>query len=187
VVAGIRAALSAPEAIGARIHLATDHRIRTSEIAQLAREELGANIRLVDPTLFRTVTLPILKTALVHLGEPKLAGAMEKLATIFGGYGEWGQPIHDVGNDVRILGLPIRRPNTLHAFRMLCRHNRYVQEYGRVRDQDEIARRERLWEDAIDAIEYKTGRQVAAIPAPEFRGLLAEEIDLRAFRRTARR
>ena len=33
---------------------------------------------------------------------------------------------------------------------MLCRHNKYVQEFGRVRDADEIARRERVWEEAID-------------------------------------
>ena len=69
----------------------------------------------------------------------KLADVLEKLGTIFGVYGEWGQPIHDVGNDVRILGLPIRRPDTAQTFRMLCRHNRYVQEFGKVRD----ARRDR--------------------------------------------
>ena len=89
------------------------------------------------------MTLPIVKAALDRLGEPRLASALEKLGTIFGGYGEWGQPVHGVGNDVRILGLPIRRPNTEHAFRMLCRHNRYVQQFGRVRDADEVARRER--------------------------------------------
>lgn len=185
VVSGILAALTAPEAIGARIHLATDNRIKSAEMVGITREELGVNVRLVDPTLFRTVTLPILKTALTRIGEPRLAGALEKLATIFGGYGEWGQPIHGVGNDVRILGLPIRRPNTLHAFRMLCRHNKFVQEFGKVRDADEIARRERLWQDAIDGIEYSTGRQVASIPAGEFRELLGGEIDLRSFRRAA--
>ena len=99
---------------------------------------------------------------------------LEKLGTIFGVYGEWGQPIHDVGNDVRLLGLPIRRPDTVAAFRMLCRHNKYVQEFGQVRDLDEIARRERLWEKAIDEIEYETGRQVASMRPREFRRLLAE-------------
>jgi hypothetical protein len=133
------------------------------------------------------VALPVLKAGLTRIGEPKLAAAMEKLGTIFGGYGEWGQPIHDVGNDVRILGLSIRRPNTLHAFRMLCRHNKYVQEFGRVRDPDEVARREKLWEDAIDAVEYKSGRQVASIPAREFREMLAGEVDLRTFRSAHRR
>jgi len=153
------------------------------EMIEITREELGVNVRLVDPTLFRTVTLPLLKAVLTRIGEPKLAAAMEKLGTIFGGYGEWGQPIHDVGNDVRILGLPIRRPNTLRAFRMLCRHNELVQEFGRVRDLDEVARREKLWEEALGRIEFRMGRQVGSIPAAEFRTLLAEEIDLKTFRR----
>ena len=128
------------------------------------------------------MTLPLVKAALTWLKEPKLASALEKLGTIFGAYGEWGQPVHDVGNDVRILGLPIRRPDTEHAFRMLCRHNRYVQEFGRVRDADETARRERVWESAIEAIELQTGHEIGALPASGFRRLIAEEIDLRAFR-----
>jgi hypothetical protein len=115
------------------------------------------------------------------LNEPKLAHALEKLGAIFGVYGEWGQPVHDVGNDVRILGLPIRRPDTLQAFRMLCRHNRYVQEFGKVRDGDEIARRERLWQKALEAIEFSSGREVASLSAGEFRRLLAGEIDLKTF------
>jgi hypothetical protein len=182
VVEGILAALLVPEAIGARIHLATDNRIRSEDMVRITREELGVNVRLADPTLYRNVTLPLVKTALNIMGQPKLAGALEKLGTIFGGYGEWGQPIHDVGNDVRILGLPLRRPQTDHAFRMLCRHNRYVQEYGRVRDPDEVARRERVWDEAIEKIEFLTGREAASLEAAEFRDRLAAEIDLGTFR-----
>jgi nucleoside-diphosphate-sugar epimerase len=182
VVGGILAALHVPEAIGARIHLATDNRIRSEDMVRITREELGVNVRLADPTLYRNVTLPVVKTALNMLGQPKLAGALEKLGTIFGGYGEWGQPIHDVGNDVRILGLPMRRPQTDHAFRMLCRHNRYVQEYGRVRDPDEVARRERIWDRAVEAMEFETGREAASLEAAEFRDRLAAEIDLTTFR-----
>ena len=182
VVEGILAALHVPEAIGGRIHLATDNRIRSEDMVRITREELGVNVRLADPTLYRNVTLPVVKTALNVLGQPKLAGALEKLGTIFGGYGEWGQPIHDVGNDVRILGLPLRRPQTDHAFRMLCRHNRYVQEYGRVRDADEVARRERIWERAVDALEFETGREAASLDAVEFRERMASHIDLAAFR-----
>jgi nucleoside-diphosphate-sugar epimerase len=185
VVAGILAALEVPEAIGNRIHLATDNRIRSQDMVRITREELGANVRLSDPTLYRNVTLPLVKATLTRLNEPKLAAALEKLGTIFGAYGEWGQPVHDVGNDVRILGLPIRRPDTEHAFRMLCRHNRYVQEYGRLRDADETARRERVWEEAVEAIEHRTGHQIGAVPAVKFRRLMEEEIDLRAFRRRA--
>ncbi len=181
VAQGIRAALGAPEAIGNRIHLATDNRIRSEDMVGTVREELGAFVRLADPTLYRNLTLPLVKAVLNRVGEPKLANALERLATIFGGYGEWGQPVHEVGNDVRILGLPIRRPDTRHAFRMLCRHNRFVQDYGRVRDPDEIARRERAWGQALEAIEHGTGRQAGALPAGEFRELLAAEIDLKSF------
>ncbi|PYQ19012.1 MAG: hypothetical protein DMF81_23225, partial [Acidobacteria bacterium] len=186
VVQGILSALTVPEAIGARIHLATDNRIRSEDIVRITREELGVNVRLSDPTLYRNVTLPIVTTVLERLKEPKLASALGKLGTIFGSYGEWGQPIHDVGNDVRILGLPIRRPDTRHAFRMLCRHNRYVQEYGRVRDADEVARREELWSRAIEAIEFRSGREVASMTAEEFREHLASEIDLETFRARGR-
>jgi hypothetical protein len=64
---------------------------------------------------------------------------------------------------------------------MLCRHNKYVQEFGRVRDPDEIARRERTWEETIDQVEYESGRQVTSMAAKEFRRLLSQRIDLRSF------
>jgi hypothetical protein len=182
VVEGILAALTVPESIGERIHLATDNRIRSEDIARITREEIGIDVRLADPTLFRNVTLPVVKAVLERSGEPKLANALDKLGTIFGGYGEWGQPIHDVGNDVRILGLSLRRPNTEDAFRMLCRHNKYVQEFGRVRDLDEIARREHLWEKTLGAIELSSGRQSASIPPDEFRRLLTQRLDLKGFK-----
>jgi nucleoside-diphosphate-sugar epimerase len=181
VVAGIMAALTIPAAIGTRIHLATDDRIRSDMMARIAKEEIGVDVHLSDPTLFRTVTLPVREQALRTLSEPKLANAVGKLAGIFSAYGEWGQPIHDVGNDVRILGLPLHRPNTEHAFRMLCRHNRYVQQFGKVRDPDEVARREAVWERVIERIEYNTGREVASIPAAMFGTLLERELDLTAF------
>jgi hypothetical protein len=65
---------------------------------------------------------------------------------------------------------------------MLCRHSRFVQEFGTVRDPDEIARRERLWGQAIDEIEFGTGRPAASLPAREFRPLLEARIDLASFR-----
>lgn len=186
VVAGIMAALTVPEAIGARVHLATDNRIRSEDLVRVVREELGVEVRLADPTLYRTVLLPLVKATLLRLNEPKMANALEKLGTIFGGYGEWGQPIHDVGNDVRLLGLPIRRPDTVHATRMLCRHNKYVQEFGRVRDPDEVARREALWEDVLEGMEVQTGHEAASIPPDRFRGLLEAQLDLRTFQRRKR-
>jgi hypothetical protein len=182
VVAGILAALTVPDAIGTRIHLATDNRIRSDDLVRITREELGVTVRLTDPTVYRNLTLPLVKAVLLRMGEPRLAGALEKLGAIFGGYAEWGQPVHKVGNDVRILGLAIRRPDTEHAFRMLCRHNKYVQDFGRLRDPDEIARRERVWEAAIEATELATGHQAGAIGAADFRKLLSEEVDLKTFR-----
>ena len=181
VVQGIMAALTVPEAIGTRIHLATDNRIRSEDVVRTVREELGVNVRLSDPTIYRNVTLPIVKAVLTRLGEDKLASALEKLGAIFGGYAEWGQPVHSVGNDVRLLGLPIRRPDTEHAFRMLCRHNRWVQQYGRVRDADETARREAIWEQALARIEARTGHQVGALRPREFREQIAAELDLQTF------
>jgi nucleoside-diphosphate-sugar epimerase len=182
VAAGILASLSAPEAIGARIHLATDDRIRSEDICRITEDELEVSVRMADPTLTRNLTLPVVKALLLALGEPKLAEVLERLGTIFGVYGEWGQPIHDVGNDVRLLGLPALRPDTTAAFRMLCRHNKYVQEFGRVRDPDEIARRERLWENTIDEIEYEAGQPVASMIPQEFRYRLSDRIDLRFFK-----
>lgn len=181
VVAGIVASLTVPEAIGARIHLATDNRIRSEDIVRIVREELGVSVRLSDPTIYRNVTLPLVKSVLTRLGEDKLATALEKLGAIFGGYAEWGQPIHRVGNDVRLLGLPIRRPDTDHAFRMLCRHNKFVQRFGRVRDADEIARREDVWTRALGRIEEETGHEVGALRPREFRERLAELVDVETF------
>jgi nucleoside-diphosphate-sugar epimerase len=182
VVSGILAALTAPEAIGNRIHLATDNRIRSEDMLRINREELGVRVRLADPTVYRNLTLPLMKSTLTWLGESRLANGLEKLGTIFGGYSEWGQPVHSVGNDVRILGLPIRRPDTEHAFRMLCRHNKYVQDFGRVKDLDEIARRERVWDETLGAMERDTGHEAGAIRPREFQRQLAERVDLKAFK-----
>ena len=73
------AALTVPEAIGERIHLATDNRIRTEDIIRITRGEIGINVRLTDPTRFRNLTLPIVKAALERMNEPKLANALGKL------------------------------------------------------------------------------------------------------------
>jgi hypothetical protein len=64
---------------------------------------------------------------------------------------------------------------------MLCRHNRFVQQYGRVRDADETARRELAWERALHRIEVRTGHQAGALRPREFREHLAEELDLETF------
>jgi nucleoside-diphosphate-sugar epimerase len=182
VAAGVVAALVTPDAIGERIHLATDDRLRASDMVRVIGEELGLHVRLADPTLTRTLALPLVRPLMTWLGEEKLARSLERLGGIFGVYSEWGQPVHAVGEDVRLLALPARRPPTLHSVRMLCRYDRYVLEYGGVRDPDEIARRDRLWAAAIDATEYGTGRAAASFPPEEFRRLLEAQVELEGFR-----
>ena len=92
-----------------------------------------------------------------------------------------GQPIHEVGRDVSILGLSAERPITRHAFRLLCRHNRYVQNFGQVRDLDEISRREKIWWDFCIDLEGLIAGPVGAMPAEEFRRAVAESLDLETF------
>ena len=81
-------------------------------------------------------------------------------------------PVHEVGRDVELLGLSPERPDSRHAFRMLCRHNRWVQEFGKVKDPDEISRREKVWRDFVRRVEGFTGRPCGALSAEEFRRAL---------------
>jgi hypothetical protein len=60
---------------------------------------------------------------------------------------------------------------------MLCRHNRYVLEFGKIKDPDEVARRERRWHEAMDQIEFETGRPAASLPPARFRELIRPLID----------
>jgi nucleoside-diphosphate-sugar epimerase len=185
VAAGVLAALTAPQAVGARIHLATDQRIRSEQMVEVIRDELEVDVRMADPMLTRTLTMPLARAVLGALGEDRLASGLERLRALFSAYVEWGQPVHGVGRDVDLLALPARRPDTIEAFRMLCRHSRFVQEFGAVRDPDEIARRERLWERAIDEIEFENGRAVASLPAREFRRVIEARISFPRFRERA--
>ncbi len=181
VAAGMIAALKRPEAIGERVHLATDNRITSSQMLSIVNEELGAKVRLAEPTFHRTITMPAMSRALKSVKQEKIAGILGKLSTIFGGYSEWGQPVHQVGNDVHLLGLPLPRPNTKHVFRMLCRHNRYVQDYGKVKDLDEISRREKIWLDFVEELETETQMPAGAISAADFQNALVGSFDLSDF------
>ena len=183
VVQGIVAALKKPDAVGERVHLATDNRVTSRKIQEIVRDEIGADIRLAEPTLHRTVTLPLLTKTLTRLKQERIARALDKLGTIFGGYSEWGQPIHEVGNDVEVLGLSPKRPNSEQCFRMLCRHNRYVQEFGAVKDDDEISRRERIWWDFMIELEEETGGPAGALEPQRFHELVAKAIDIEGFTR----
>lgn len=178
VVRGVLSALDKPAAITTRIHLATDNRLTSEQIRHIVEEEIGVDVRLAEPTLHRNVTLPVLSKVLTRFGQGRLANALSKLGTIFGGYSEWGQPVHEVGRDVELLGLPPERPTTEHAFRMLCRHNRFVQEFGKVRDADEISRRERAWRRFIAALERRIGGPAGALEAEKFQQAVVEGLDL---------
>ena len=182
VAQGVRAALVTPEAVGARIHLASDRRIRADEMARIVREEVGLGVRMADPTVARLVLRPLRRALLVALGQGRVARSFEKLGAVFSVYTEWGQAVHAVGEDVRVLGLPSRRPDVHRAFRMLCRHNRYVLEFGTVRGEREVARREAVWQRVVDEIEFRAGRPAASLSPPEFRQMLEEHVHLPGFR-----
>lgn len=184
VAEGIVAALKKPRAVGERIHLASDNRITSEQVRDIVAEEIGVKVHLAEPTRFRTITLPVMGRLLRGLKQDRVADGLEKLGTIFGGYAEWGQPIHEVGNDVKILGLSDARPNIQSAFRMLCRHNRYVQEFGKIRDDDEVSRREKLWLAVCQEIEADLKTPIAQVPAEDFQREVAARIDLEAFTRT---
>jgi hypothetical protein len=186
VAAGIVASLKQPGAIGERVHLATDRRITASEMVEILNEELGASVKLAEPTLHRTVTLPAISKLLHAAKQQKIANILGKLGTIFGGYSEWGQPIHEVGNDVRILGLEEPRPDSRHAFRMLCRHNRFVQDFGQIKDEDEISRRERIWTEFVVALEVEASIEAGAMPPADFQKAVFATFDLEDFTRKDR-
>lgn len=177
VAQGILKATLRPACVGERIHLATDNRIKAADMQDIIRKELRVLIKFSEPTLNRTLHLPVMTKVLTGLKQPKVANALSKLGSIFGGYSEWGQPVHQVGNDVTVLGLPETRPNTKAAFRMLCRHNKYVQDFGSVKDPFELSRREKLWLEFIDEIEAETGKPASEMRSKEFYRRFHEAFD----------
>jgi len=181
VAEGIVASLDKPYAIGQRVHLATDNFITSRDMRDICAEEIGVTVRLAEPTMHRNLTLPLVTRLLTFCNQSKLSNALYKLGTIFGGYSEWGQPIHQVGNDVSLLGLSAERPSTERALRMLCRHNQYVQAFGQVRDATEVSRRERVWEALIERIELDMGEPAGALSAEDFRDALCSHLDTEHF------
>jgi hypothetical protein len=57
-----------------------------------------------------------------------------------------------------------------------------VKEFGKIRDADEVARRELIWDQAIAAIEMDSGHEAASVGPEEFRDLLEAEVEVRTFR-----
>ncbi len=168
VCQGILKALLRPNAVGQRVHLATDSRLTSGRLFEIVKEECRVKVKMTNPTWHRNVHLPFLANVLERLNQPRLARALNKLASIFGGYNERGQPVHQVGNDVAVLGLPQQRPVTEEVFRMLCRHNKYVQEYGKVKDLDEIARREKDWLEFVEELEHLHDQNAGSISPKKF-------------------
>jgi nucleoside-diphosphate-sugar epimerase len=168
VAAGVLASLSHPEAVGHRVHLANDRRITVREIVDIVDQELGVKVRLVEPNLHRNVGLPIVGRLLESLGGKAIVRSIGKMTDIFGGYAEWGQPVHQVGNDVRLLGLDPERPDPRQSFRMLCRHNRWVQRFGRIKSSEKLAERERSWSRFLGELELTQGASAADLSPGDF-------------------
>jgi len=183
VARGIVQATLRPKSVGERIHLATDNRITAAQMMKIIRRELRIQISLAEPNLNRNVHLPMMTKVLTGLKQPKIAHALGKLGNIFSGYSEWGQPVHQVGNDVDILGLPLPRPNTEQSFCMLCRHNKHVQDFGTVKDPLELSRREKLWTEFVDELERETGEPAALMHSKEFFRRFCEAFDRETFTR----
>jgi hypothetical protein len=64
---------------------------------------------------------------------------------------------------------------------MLCRHNRYVQDFGKIKDLDEISRRERIWWEFASRAEERYGQPVGAMSATDFRTALEQSLDTDRF------
>lgn len=109
------------------------------------------------------------------LGMSKLYSRLEVLFNIFAGYAEWGQPNHELGNDVRLLNMDPKRPNLEHVVRHMCRHNGYVQNWGQIRDRDEIARREKIWKSWVSDMEKKHGKKFGDIDPATFHAAAKEK------------
>jgi hypothetical protein len=64
---------------------------------------------------------------------------------------------------------------------MLCRHNRYVQDFGKIKDLDEISRRERIWWEFASRVEERHGEPVGTMSATDFRAALEQSLDTDSF------
>jgi nucleoside-diphosphate-sugar epimerase len=173
IVDGLHAALRKPGATGERIHLGCGG-LNTGRLTEIYKEEIGIHIAYVNPVIHRVVRRPILGAMFKLIGLGKLYKRLEVLFNIFGGYCEWGQPDHELGNDVRLLGLTEKRPNVEQVLRLMCRHNMHVQQWGQIRDRDEIARREKIWKKFCAEYVKKAGKEMNDIPPAEFHKAVKE-------------
>jgi nucleoside-diphosphate-sugar epimerase len=167
VTQGLHKALTRPLATCERVHLGCEG-IRIGQFIDSFADEIGIRVQMTNPAIHRAVRQPILKLMARMVGLANLYRKVETLFNIFGSYAEWGQPRHELGNDVRLLGLEEPRPDLVPLAHMLCRHNKQVQDWGRVRDKAVLMDRERRWKTLVDGLEKKYGTHAGAIPAAEF-------------------
>jgi len=145
VVQGMIHALHRPQSVGQRVHLGTDNHLSSAQITEHMAELVGVRVKLTNPALYRYIRDPLIAKFMTVVGMSKMMPALRRLTEIFAAYSEWGQPVHLLGNDVSVLGLPPKRPWTSHVLKMVIPHNELVQEFGKVRGE-EVFRREREWE-----------------------------------------
>lgn len=167
ITAGLHSALTRPLATGERVHLGMDG-IRIRDLDEVFRAEMGLHIRFVNPSFHRVIHRPLMGFVGRAAGLGKTFEKLELLFNIFSSYAEWGQPVHELGNDVRYLGLSVPRPDVKLLAHMMARHNKTVQEFGKVRDKTVLTDRERRWASFIAALEQKHGKHAGALTAAEF-------------------
>eukprot|EP00906_Rhabdomonas_costata_P039391 RCo055702 len=168
VTDGVVASLFRPLGTGERVHLASEG-ISADQFRKIFHEEVGIKLTFSNPVIHRYIRRPILKVLFKAIGQPKLYRKLEQLFEIFGSYSQWGQPVHELGNDVRVLGLSEERPNLVDLTRVLVRHNQIVQDWGKLRNPAEIGRREKIWKEFIADLEARTGQHVGRMPPAEFK------------------
>jgi len=167
VTQGLHKALTRPLATCERIHLGCEG-IRIAQFVDAFADEIGVRITMVNPAIHRAVHQRILKAMFGVLGMSKTFNKLTVLFNIFGSYSEWGQPRHELGKDVSILGLQEPRPDLKPLAYMLCRHNQLVQDWGKIRDKQVIMQRERQWNTFVTELEAKYHKHAGDIPASEF-------------------
>jgi len=181
VVQGMKAALTRPQAVAERIHLATapGSQITLTDFRKVLADELKVKVRYVNPVYHRWIRDPFIAT-LLEKRDKDIMPKLRRLTSIFAAYSEWPQPKHEVGKDVTVLGIYAPRPDLHEALRIVARHNEHVQQFGRIRGE-KVFQRERHWEKFIEAmVRDFSVRHPSQIPAEEFRRIavvFAEEAE----------
>lgn len=154
VTAGLHSAMTKPLATGERIHLGGEG-LLVRQLMTIFKDDMGLTIRLVNPVFHRLFSRPVLRLMCKLVGMQATFARLEGLFNIFASYAEWGQPVHELGNDVRFLNLPLPRPDMTNLACILTRHNHHVQQWGKIRDKVEVMERERKWAAFLADVERR--------------------------------